>query len=73
MSTPIVYCRLVKAFDGDEKVLKNLVRDMKRNLECGYWSTLPCEHEPRCRELSDEEIGQLIEQIGKIIEDINVT
>lgn len=58
MSVPISYCTLVAAAD-DAAVFKKVAPGMQRNLETGHFSIIGCEHQPRCRELTGAEFGEL--------------
>lgn len=54
MSMPIKYCFLVQAADDLEAFTK-IHPIMKRNLDGGHFTILPCGHDPPCRDLTEEE------------------
>jgi hypothetical protein len=54
MSIPIVYCRVIKALESPE-AMESLKKDMKSNLEQGYFTVWSCQHTPKCREITEEE------------------
>lgn len=59
MSIPIKYCFLVQAAD-DPTAFDKLKPTMKRNIEGGHFSIWPCDHDPPCRQLTDEECNDLM-------------
>jgi len=66
MSIPIRYCSLVIAVD-DLDFFGKVHPQMKRNLDKGHFSILPCEHDPPCRDLSDYELDQLFKRFREPI------
>ena len=64
MSIPIKYCFLVEAAD-DAKAFEKLHPIMKRNLEGGHFSIFPCDHDPSCRDLTEQESHDLMRRFGK--------
>jgi hypothetical protein len=61
MSIPIKYCFLVEAVDKPESFRK-LHPTMKRNLEGGHFTMIPCDHNPPCRELTRAEQVDLFQR-----------
>lgn len=59
MNVPIKYCFLVKAADNAESFAE-LHPIMKRNLDGGHLSVMPCKHDPHCRDLTDAEYKDLM-------------
>lgn len=64
MSTPIKYCFLVEAADKQEWFAK-LHPIMKANIAGGHYSIWPCDHDPPCRQLSDEECADLMTRFNE--------
>lgn len=58
LSVPFKYCLFVQAAE-DPDVLARLAPLMRRNLEEGHYTVLPCNHNPPCRNLTEEERLQL--------------
>lgn len=59
MSVPIKYCQLVRAIDDDEAYAK-IAPVMKRNLEGGYFTVWPCNCDPPCRRVAEDEQRELL-------------
>jgi len=58
MSVPIKACLVIRAASGDEDAYEKLVRAMKYNIECGHYTSYPCDCNPRC-DCTDEELEAL--------------
>jgi hypothetical protein len=59
MSIPISHCLVSKAGLGDEQCFTRLVEAMDYNQRCGHFSTFPCEHDPRCPSLTEDQESSL--------------
>lgn len=74
MSIPIVVCRLRKALTNNQ-AFQSLIQDLTYNLIHGALSIWPCEHNPPCLPLNDEEWKVLERKIdeweGKRYENIS--
>ena len=68
MSIPIKYCFLVEAC-GSEELFDKLHPIMKRNLDGGHFSVFPCNHDPPCRELTEEEQVSLMRRFREPVID----
>jgi len=58
MSFPVRYCFLAKSASHPEALAK-MAPVMKRNLEGGHFSVLPCDCEPPCRAMTQGEVREL--------------
>jgi hypothetical protein len=58
MSTPIIYCSIVKALES-EVAMENLKKILKDNFQKGHFSIWSCQHNPQCRELTQEELDRM--------------
>ena len=65
MSTPIIYCRVLKAVGSPEE-MESLKKDLKYNLKKGVFSIWPCEHDPQCRALTEEEMTKMESVVTEI-------
>lgn len=64
MSIPIKYCFLVEAID-DPTSFKKLHTIMYGNLLRGHFTVFPCNHDPPCRQLTDQEQSDLLARFRK--------
>lgn len=67
MSIPITYCLKSAAGRGCETAFRRLFDAMKYNLECGHFSQIPCNCDPRCPVLTDKEIVDLNNQLNEAL------
>lgn len=67
MSTPIQFCLVAKAANGDELAFQRLLTAMRENLKCGHWSQWPCKHDPKCT-ASEESIMAMSERLATELE-----
>ena len=58
MSMPVKYCALVQAAD-DANAFRRLHPVMKKNLEGGHFTIVPCQCDPPCRDLAGQEVENL--------------
>jgi hypothetical protein len=58
MSIPIKYCVLVAAVD-DPDVFRRIHPVMKINIDMGHFTVAPCDCDPPCRVLTDDECESL--------------
>jgi len=70
MSVPIKACLVIRAASGDEDAYEKLVRAMKYNIECGHYTSYPCDCNPRC-DCTDEELEALDKRIKKDLKGVN--
>jgi hypothetical protein len=68
MSTPLLYCRFVKAYDTGEGII-SLAKDIIKNFQKGHFQTLECRHNPPCRKLSGSEGEELMDRMEKLAEE----
>jgi len=61
MSIPIISCRVFKASKSD-RVLNLLALDLMCNIMSGHFSTLPCNHNPKCEEFKDDEQARIFSE-----------
>jgi hypothetical protein len=61
MSVPIPVCLLRKALTN-EMALKDLYNRLKVNFKSGHMLIWGCKHEPRCKDLTDEEFDLLVKK-----------
>lgn len=67
MSIPIKYCFVVEAAENPD-VFKKLHSAMHQNLKGGHFTVLPCDHDPQCRELEDEEWQSMVDRWRKPVD-----
>ena len=66
MSVPIFVCRFYLAF-SDPMEFDALVKDMKFNQVWGAWSQLPCPHDPKHPQLTEEQVTDLNARLSAAI------
>jgi hypothetical protein len=63
MSTPIIYCRIVKAC-SDEEAYQELLKDMKYNITQFAWSQMPCPCNPK-HTITEQQLEKLNARLQK--------
>ena len=66
LSIPIHTCRYHKAYHDKAEFLK-LVADMEYNMCQIMYTTFPCRHEPKCPELTQEQLDELSARVKRLI------
>ena len=70
MSTPFAYCLVSKAGNGDVAAYEKLREIMRYNLKCGHWSMFPCQCQPTCPELTEEQARALDAKLRADLADV---
>ena len=70
MSYAIPYCLISKAGYEDEDAFHELSKLMKSNIAYGHFSYFPCNHNPKCPPLNEEQLRCLNLRLSEVLKDI---